>query len=444
MRATATNLENHRVKLVVEIDAAEIDDAVNAAARELAQQINVKGFRKGKAPRALVEAQIGGPQVLRAEALQSSIPDFYAKGVADTLIDPIAQPSINIVAGEESGDVTFEAEVEVRPDVEIGQYKGLSVTIPSPLPTDAEIEAQIDRLRETDSELVVVDRGILNGDHVTMSVFAQDPANEENKIDVDDYVYIVGSGSLTEGVDELILGLKTGEVLEVIGRGPDNAAMPWKLTLKQVRERVLPELTDEWVEENTEWASVDALRDGVTEQLKRTKIIEAQMSRRDATLLALSELVAEDALPESLILGETDQRIHDLSHRLQQQKLDVATFLRVTNQTEEDLIEVMRTDAKKAVRIDLALRALIKAEGLEATEDEINEELETTAEAMGVNAEMLRTNLHDNGRVVAFRAEVGKLKASRWLFENVTYVDDQGATIDASIFAENQADAFSS
>ena len=442
MQASVTVLEDNRVKLTIEVDSAAIEKAIEATAKVFAEDINIKGFRKGKAPRNLIESRIGGPAVLRAEALNSAIPDFYARAVADTLIDPIAQPKIDILSGEESGDLSFTAEVEVRPEVAIAGHRDLKVTIPSLNPTDDEIEAQISRLRESDSELVRVERGVVTGDIVTMNVVGVDPADEDANIDVDDYMYTVGSDALTDGVDQLIIGLKAGEVLELTGRGPGGSAMNWKLDLVEVRERVLPELTNEWVEENTEYADIDALREGLVGQLTRMKAVEAQLARRDQTLLALAALVGDDVIPEALVQSEIDYRIHDLEHRLQSQRLDIETFLRVTNQTSEQLVEVLKEDAKKAVRIDLGLRGLAKAEGLGASEEEIAEELETTAASMGVAASLLAENLIETGRQVAFNAEVAKMKASRWLYDNVTYVDENGAELDKSLFSENQADAF--
>ena len=442
MQASVTVLENNRVKLTVEVEAAAIEKAIEATAKVFAEDINVKGFRKGKAPRSLIEARVGGPQVLRAEALNSAIPDFYARAVADTMIDPIAQPSIDITTGQESGDLSFTAEVEVRPEVAIAGHKELTVTLPSLNPSDDEIEAQINRLLESDSELVRVERGVVTGDIVTMNVLGKDPADEENVLDVDDYVYTVGSDALTDGVDELIIGLKAGEVLELIGRGPGGVAMQWKLDITEVRERVLPELTDEWVEENSDYANIAALREGLVNQITRMKAVEAQIARRDQTLLALANLVDETAVPEPLVQSEIDYRLHDLEHRLEAQRLDLETFLRVTNQTAEQLVDVLKEDAKKSVRIDLGLRALAKAEGLEPTEEDVDAELAITAESMNVTPELLRTNLEDTGRKVAFYAEVAKMKASRWLYDNVTYVDSNGAEMDKSLFTENQADAF--
>ncbi|HWD96331.1 MAG TPA: trigger factor [Acidimicrobiales bacterium] len=440
MRATTTTLENNRVKLVVEVDDSEMETAIDAAAKKLSQQVSIKGFRKGKVPKNVLMAHIGGPTALRGEAIQSAIPDFYAHAVSDTLIDPIAQPEINITSGEEEGTLVFEADVEVRPELEITDYGDLRVTIPSPIVTDEEVDAQIDRFRETDAVLKDVDRPIVTGDLVTMDVHVEQHDSGAEPLDMSDYMYTVGSGSITEGVDDLILGLKAGEELKLNGTFGQGVVATYELTLKKIQERELPELNDEWVEENTEWENVGEMRDRIFDQMRRVRVAEAQRTQRDSVLVALSELVSADEIPEPLVQDETNERLHDLGHRLEQQKLNLDTFLQVTNQSPEQLLETLRADAARAVRIDLALRALVRAENLDPSDEEIDEELTTTAESMKVSADVLRTNLRDSGRVVTFRSEVAKMKASRWLNEHVTFIDPEGVEIDPSLLETNESD----
>lgn len=440
MRATTTSLDNNRVKLTVEIDDAEMDEAIDTAAKTLAKQVSVKGFRKGKVPKNVLIANIGGPSVLRSEAIRESMPDFYARAVADALIDPIGQPEINITTGEDEGQLAFEAEVEVRPVLSIRGQRQLRVTIPSPVVGDDEVDAQINRYLETDAVLDPVDRPIVTGDLVTMDVHVQQIATDAEPLDMTDFMYTVGTGSITEGVDELILGLKAGEELKMNGPVGEGVVATYEMKLKQVQERVLPELADEWVQENTEWASAEEMRESILTQMRRMKIVEAQMSQRDAMLIALSELVAEETVPDVLVDAETNERLHDLGHRLSEQKLNLETFLQVTNQSSDDLLATLRRDAVRAVRIDLALRALVVAESLEPTPDEIDEELEKTAEAMDVSADLLRTNLHDSGRVIGFNAEVAKMKASKWLSDNVTFIDPAGVEIDRAMLSSDQSE----
>jgi trigger factor len=440
MRATTSVLEKNRVKLTVEVDDTEMTEAIDAAAAKLSKQVSIKGFRKGKVPKNVLMAHLGGPGALRSEAIRDSIPDFYAHAVSDTMIDPIAQPDINITAGEEEGELVFEADVEVRPEVEITGQDELRVTIPSPVVTDDEVNAQVDRFRETDAVLKDVDRPIVTGDLVTMDVHVQQVAGEEEPLDMSDFMYTVGSGSITEGVDELILGLKAGEELKVNGNVAPGVVATFDLKLKKIQERELPELNDEWVQENTEWQSEEEMRDAIFDQMRRRRVVEAQMSQRDAVLVALSNLVSEDVVPAALVDDETNERLHDLGHRLEQQKLNLETFLQVTNQNADQLLETLRADALRAVRIDLALRALVREEGLEPTDEEIDEELATTAAAMKTTPETLRTNLRDTGRVITFRSEVAKMKASRWLNDHVTYVDPEGVEIDRTLLQTDQSE----
>jgi trigger factor len=440
MRATSTNLEDNRIKLTVEVDEVEMNEAIDAAATSLSKQMTVKGFRKGKVPKSVMIAHLGGPDVLRSEAIRESMPDFYSRAVADTLSDPIGQPDINITAGEESGLLTFEAEVEVRPEISIKGQNELRVTIPSPVVNDEEVNAQIDRFRETDAVLKEVDRPIMNGDLVAMDIHVEQIASDAEPIDMSDYMYTVGSGVITEGVDDLIVGLKAGEELKLNGSMSPGVVATYELKLKQVKERELPELTDEWVAENTEWESVDAMRDAILGRMRSMKIVEAQRSQRDAVLIALSDLVSEEAAPEVLVSSETNERLQELGQRLAQQKLTLETFLQITNQTPDQLLESLRQDAVRAVRIDLGMRALVKAEKLDPTAEEVDEELEETAKAMGVDADKLRTNLRDSGRTVAFNAEVAKMKASRWLQDHVTFIDPDGVEIDRALLKTDQSE----
>jgi trigger factor len=212
------------------------------------------------------------------------------------------------------------------------------------------------------------------------------------------------------------------------------------MQLKQVKERVLPELTDEWVEENTEWKSVEEMREVILTQMRQRKVVEAQLSQRDAMLVALGDLVSADLVPEVLVDSETNERLHDLGHRLSEQKMNLEMFLQVTNQSPDQLLATLREDAVRAVRIDLAMRALVRAEHLEPSQEEIDEELETTAKAMNVEADVLRENLRNSGRVMSFHAEVAKMKASRWLSENVTFVDPDGVEIDRELLRADQSE----
>ena len=432
MRATASEIDPTHVTITVELDDADLKEAIDATTMRFAQQMQIKGFRKGKAPRQLIEARLGGASVLRGEAISNSIGTFYARAVSDTMVDPISQPDVKITSGEEEGDVIFEAEVEVRPLVEISGQRSLKVTIPSPIVNDDEVERQLIRIRETDSVLNVVDRPIVTDDVIVIDVTATSLEQDGETQDLEDLSYTVGSGQLARGIDEMLIGLRAGEEVEAVG-DRSGALYRFNIAVKRVNERVLPELTDEWAAENTDHETVEALRDALVTQLRRMKIVEAKFAQRDSALAALSELVPDDVIPPELEQLELQYRIDEFEQRIAQQGMDFAQFLQVTGQSDDQFVELLRNDARRAVRVDLALRALAREEGLEPDEETIENELVTTAQAMKATPEQLRESLRDNGRTSSFVAEIAKLNASKWLLENAIYVDENGAEIDRSL-----------
>src|SRR5580698_7687795 len=207
MRATTEPLEGNLVRLSVEIDEPEFDKALVDVVKTLSSQIRVPGFRPGKVPRKVLEARMGGAGALRAEALREALPDFYAQAVVDTELDPIAQPEIDITGGEQSGAVSFDAVVQVRPLVSIPGYDGLQVTLPGLGVSDEEVDRQVDRLRENDAELEPVGRPAIDGDLVTIDLHGSDERGAE-VVGVDDYLYEVGSGTITRELDEELRGAK--------------------------------------------------------------------------------------------------------------------------------------------------------------------------------------------------------------------------------------------
>ncbi len=439
MRATTATLPENKVKLTVELDDAEMNAAIDKAVVTVGRQVNIKGFRRGKVPRNVLIAHLGGPAALRGEAIRESMPDFYAHAVVEAGIDPIGQPDIDITAGEEEGNLTFECVVEIRPEVKVSGYQKLKVTIPSPMVTPDEVDAQINRYLETDAVLKDVDRPIVTGDMVTLDVRAEQVGMEGvEPFEVSDFMYAVGSNSLAPETDGLIVGMKAGEELSFTSTQPGGLDVSYVIQIKAVKERELPALDDEWVKDNTEWQSVEEMRNTLQDQMQRMRVMEAQMGKREAIASAVAELVAENESPAALLDAETNERLHELGHRLSNQNFTIETFLQATGQTAEQLIEVFRADALRAVRSDLALRAIVKAEKLEASTEEIEEELVKTALSMDVKPEVLRTNLYDSGRQVSFQAEVAKMKAQKWLEERVVYVDPEGAEINKELLEADQ------
>ncbi|HZU81007.1 MAG TPA: trigger factor [Acidimicrobiales bacterium] len=426
MRATAAPVEGNRMRLSVEVDEAEIDEALTATLRRLGQQIRVPGFRPGKVPRQVLEARLGGPEALRQQAISDALPDLYARAVVDTELDPIAAPEIDIVSGGDSGPVTFDAVVEVRPTVAIPGYQGLVVTVPSIAVGDEDVDAQIDRLRDQSAELRAADRPARTGDHVTIDLHGTREGADD--LSVEDYLYEVGSGAALPGLDEQLAGAKAGDILQFTTEvpGPEGEQQAdVRVLVKEIKEKVLPEATDEWAAEASEFDTLEALRADLRKRLGQIRVVQAQLTLRERALSALVELV-EDEPPAALVEGEVRERLHDLGHRLEARRMTVEQFLAASGRDEQTLLAEIREESAAAVRGDLALRALADAEQIEVTDEELDEAIADMAEQAGVAAKELRRRLEHAGRLPAVRSDRRKAKALAWLLEHVEVVDDEG------------------
>jgi trigger factor len=426
MRATAEPVEGNKVRLSVEVDESEVDQALDATVRRLSTQVRVPGFRPGKVPRQVLEARFGGATALRQQALSDALPDLYARAVVDTEVDPIAAPEIDIKSGEETGPVTFDAVVEIRPTVSIAGYGGLQVTLPGIEVSDEDVAAQVDRLRDQSGELTSVGRAARDGDHISIDLHGTRQRGED--LHVEDYLYEVGSGAEIEGLDEQLRGAKTGDILEFSApvRTEDvEEEAQIRVLVKDVKEKVLPEASDEWASEASEFDTVEALRDDLRGRLRQLKVVQAQMALRERTVDALIGLVAEDP-PESLVEEEVRERLHDLGHRLEARRLTVEQFLRASGRDEGELLGEIRADAGRAVRLDLALRALAEAEDIQVTDAELDEAVAEMAQQAGTSAADLRRRLDRAGRLPAVRSDRRKAKALTWLFDRVDLVDEEG------------------
>ncbi|HEV3213277.1 MAG TPA: trigger factor [Acidimicrobiales bacterium] len=438
MRATSEILEENKVRIAVEVDEDEVEAALSTAAKSLARSVRIPGFRPGRAPRQVVEARIGGPKALRDEAMRELLPDYYARAVSATEVEPISSPELNVTRGEEEGPVEFDAVVEIRPQVHVTGYDALRVTIPSPIATDDEVDQLLDQLRETDAVLNEVARPIATDDHVTMDVTGRDAEGNE-VISVPDYDYIVGQGTIVDTADEQLSGMRAGETLEVSGVAPGGGQMSFTLVLKDVRERVLPELTDEWVEENSEFATAQELRDAYLARIHTYKLSQARRAMRDATMAELAAQVADADVPESLYDAETSERFQEFQRSIEGQGSSIERFLQLTHQSPDDLVAIMRAEAMQSIKVDLALRAVALDEQLEVSPEALDEELTRLAGASGRSAATLREELDRGGRLGALRAATTKQLAADWVLERVTYVDETGSVIDRALLEDDEA-----
>ena len=430
MKTTVEPLEGNKVKLSVEVDEAEFDKAIDAAFRKIARDVRVPGFRPGKTPRRILEARIGS-EYAREQALRDAIPEYLAAAVRSNDIDLIATPQVDLTAGAEEGPVSFDATVEVRPEVTVPGYGSLRVEIMRPSPTDEEVDAQIDRLRKSFGELTDVDRPAVNGDNVTIDLWGGRGDEALPGLNVEDWSYEVGSGGVVAELDEQLIGAEPGDMLEFSADHPVEGQDPieFRVNVKQVRELVLPELTDEWAKEASDFETADELRTDITRRMTIVRAMQARMALTERTAEAAGELVV-DEVPDPLVNEEMRGRLNDLGVRLQNQGATLEQYLAMSGQSPAEFSEELKVLATNAVKVDLALRAVATAENIEADDDDLEAEYTRIAERAKEKIANVRKAYERNDAVAGLRAEIRKRKALEWLTEHVEIVDPEGQTIE--------------
>jgi len=431
MKSTVETLDDNRVKLSVEVDEETFDVAVDAAFKRIAKEVRMPGFRPGKAPRRLLEAQFGSA-VGREEALREAMPEYYAQAVIEHDVDVVAPPEIEITGGQEDGPVQFDAVVEIRPSVSAAGYDGLRVEIPNPVASAEEIDEQIDNLRRNFAELSVVERAAADEDHVTIDIEATHGDEPVPGLTTTDYDYLLGSGAVVPEIDENLRGASAGDEVEFSADHPDpeeEEPLQFSIAVKEVKEAVLPDLDDEFAKANSEFETVEDLRADMADRMNTMRIQQANMAVQQNTAEALAALVT-DEIPESMIENEINARIQDLVQRLQQQGMDVGAYLDAVGQTAETLAAEFREPAEQAVKVDLALRSVADLQGLVPEDDRIDEVIAEMAGPSGQDPDELKARLAEVGQISALRADLAKQAAMEWLTDNVELVDEDGEAID--------------
>jgi trigger factor len=447
VKATVEPLEGNRIKLSVEVEEKEFDRAVDSVIRQFSREARIPGFRPGKVPRRVLEAHIG-PGVARGEALREALPDYYEQAVREHEVEPIAPPDIEITSGEESGPVQFDAVVEVRPEVEISGYESLSITVSNLVPSDEDLDEQIDRLRQNHGELSTVERAAIDGDRVTINVDGSRDGEALESATAEDYVYEVGSGQIVDELDEALRGAKVGDVLSFTAEDPavhdhdpetleehDHRPIDFKVLVKEVRELLLPDLDDEFANDASEFETLAELREDLAERMGKVRKAQAGSEVRQKAAEAVAALVEVEP-PEALVSQEMQQRLQDLLLRLQAQGIELDVYLQATGGSQEQLLADLKDAATEAVRLDLALRALAEAEGIVATDEDLDEELAGLAERVGQSIDEVRHQLEHADQVPAVRSDLRRRKALDWVLERIEVVDEDGNAVDVASLEE--------
>lgn len=460
MKTTCETLDGNRVKLSVEVGEEEFAQHIEAAFDKIAQEVRLPGFRAGKAPRKVLEARIG-TAAAREQALRDGVPHYLARAVREHNVDIVAAPDITIVDGQAEGPVKFDATCEIRPVVSVPGYGGLRVEVPAIAVQDHEIDEVVDAELRRLGTLTNVDRVVADGDFVVVDLVGTRDGEPVVGLAVDEWSYEVGKKWVAPSFDEQLRGQKAGAVLRFTDT-PSGTEEPadFEVTITAVQELVLPALDDAWVAENVEgFESIAAWRDSIRERLAVNRLNQVRNGLIERVTDALAGLVDVD-LPESMVAADLQRRVENTIRQFQMQGLDLGQWLQATGQDAASFVESMRPQSRKAVQVDLALRAIVAAESLEAADDEIerefeamaarNNEAELRALSSGggkkkkprlITAEQVRATYEANDALVDLAAEIAKSKALDWLIHRVEYVDPSGTTLDRdTVIGHSEAD----
>jgi trigger factor len=444
VKSTLENLEDapgkRLVKLTLTVEEAEFDRDIDQAFRKIATEVRLPGFRNGKAPRKVLEARIGiGPA--REQALRDAIPVYLASAVREHDIDLIATPQVEITAGEEEGPVSFDATCEVRPEITVPGYGGLRVEVTAPTASDDDVDQAIRSEMRRHGSLTDVDRPAQSGDHVTLSLSGTRDGEPVVGLTTEDWLYEIGQGWVAPTFDAELLGAVKGAELRFTAtpNGTSEAA-DFEVTVSNVQEMVLPELTDSWVDENIgEFDTVEAYTASIAERISTSKLNQARNSFVDIVTTALAELVDVDA-PESMVNGDLQARVQNTVQQFQAQGISIDQWMAATGQDAESFIATLRVQSEKAVKVDLALRAIAVAESLDVDDDEIDAEYARIAMQVGQKKAQVKRAYEANDAVTDLVAQIRKTKALDWLLHHVEIVDPDGQPVDRDLILGHSHD----
>jgi trigger factor len=423
MSAKWEKLEGNRGVLTVEVEAAEVTKGLDAAFQKVVKKVNVPGFRKGKMPRGLFEQRFG-VESLYQDALDILLPEAYASAIVETGIEPVDRPEIDIEQMEKGQNLIFKATVIVKPEVKLGEYKGLEVEELDVTVSDEDVDNEIKTLQERQAELVVKEEGTAEiGDTVVIDFegFVDGEAFEGGK--AENYSLELGSNSFIPGFEDQLVGTATGESKDVEVNFPEEyhatelAGKPavFKVTLHEIKTKQLPALDDEFAKDvDDEVESLDALKEKIKNRLVSDKEHQAEHHVRDAVVEAAAKN-AEVDVPEAMVDTELDRMMNEFEQRLQMQGMNLELYFQFSGQTEDVLREQMKEEAAIRVRVNLTLEAIAKAENIEATDEDVENELQNMAKVYNMTVDNIKNAL---GGVSGLKADLQLKKAVDFLVEN--------------------------
>lgn len=406
-----------------------------ATARKLAQDIKIAGFRPGRAPVPVVEATVGAAR-LRTEVIDDLVPAALTEVLNSEEIRPAVTPQLEAI-NDVDGGVEVEVRVTLWPTVDLPKYKGREVEVISPLVTDEDLAKQLTRMLEQFGTVEEVDRAAEEGDFVSVNVEAASDGISVEEATATELLYEVGSGLFIEGLDGHLIGTSAGDSLEFEAPLPpgfgDRAGeiVAFTITVNEVKERVLPELDDGWVDENTEFETVDEMTSELRERLSGAKLEAVSRQYADRALSTLVDQV-EVELPDALVRAEMDDLLHRFVHRLEDSQVTLDDYFRASGIEQQAFIDDLRSQAETSLRNQLVLEAVAREEEIDVTEEDLANVLQTLAAQSGDPIAYLKA-FKESGRELALASDIVRNRALDAILSNATAVDEDGNPVDLSL-----------
>ncbi|MET8799635.1 trigger factor [Nocardia sp. NPDC004568] len=433
MKSTVEQLSPTRVRINVEVPFEELKPDFDRAYKALAKQVRIPGFRPGKAPAKLLEARLGRGAVLE-QVVNDALPGRYSEAVTTSEVKVIGQPEIEITKIEDGQELAFTAEVDVRPEITLPEdYSTIAVTVDAIEITDADIDEQLQSLRQRFGTLTGVERPVQDGDFVSIDLSATVGGEEVPEAATSGLSHEVGSGQLIEGLDETLIGMSAGESKEftstlVAGEHAGQEATI-TVTLGSVKERELPEADDEFAQLASEFDTIDELKDDLRSRVERVKKVQQAGDIRDKVLEQLLDSV-EVPLPEAVVKAEIDAVEHDAIHGFDHDEAKFAEALAAQGSSREEFDADTKEAAEKSVKTQLLLDAVAEAEGTQVGQEELTERILFQAQRYGMAPEQFIQQVQQAGQLGAVFADVRRGKALAEVVGKVTVTDTEGNKVD--------------
>ncbi len=405
MSLQVEKLEKNMAKLTIEVEAGELDKAIESAYQKNKSKISIPGFRKGKAPRKMIE-QMYGKEVFYEDAANELIPEAYEKALDECTEDIVSAPKIEVVQLEAGKPFIFTAEVALKPEVTLGKYKGVKVDKVDVGVTDAEIDAEIATERENSARTIpVTDRAVKDGDMTVIDFegFVDGVAFAGGK--GEDYPLTIGSGAFIPGFEEALIGAEIGVETDVNVTFPEDyqadelagKAAVFKCTVKEIKEKELPELDDEFASEVSEYDTFEEYKESIKKRIADKKEADAKNAKEEAVIDAIIEDATME-IPDAMVETQQRQMIEDFAQRIQSQGLSMEQYMQFTGLTPQALLEQVKPQAMKRIQSRLVLEAVVAAEKMEASEEDFEAEVTKMAEAYKMEADKVKELLGENGK----------------------------------------------